>query len=404
MKKVNVKVILVLLAVIAVAATLFMKGNNEKNNQSNTVTIYGWGGDVRVNEWIDTELSPYVKENYGVDVVRVPMNIDEILMKLTNEKKQETSGSIDVIWLNGENFYYAKQYELLYGPFIDKIDNANKYVDLKGPEASVDFGYPTEGYEAPWGKAQFVFVHDKNMLEQPPKNSAELKEFVMKNPGKFTYPEATDFVGSAFVRTVIYDIVGYENIKDLPADYEVVKNAIEPAMEYLKEIKPYLWKEGTTYPKDSAQLDGLYQDGEIYIAMDYNANKALSKVMDKSWSKDTETFVWEKGTPFNTHYLAIASNAPNLENALKLIDAALSPAMQSSKAKLSGWGDLPVLSYEKLSKKEQEKLNIAMTPDSEYKNSILSYEELSKYKQPEVRADLVAVIEKIWGDVVLFDK
>jgi len=399
MKKVNVKALIVIVVVLAISAIMYFKGN-----EKNTVTLYGWGGDIRVNEWIDTKLAPYVKETYDIDVVRVPMNIDEILMKLTNEKNHSNAGSIDVIWINGENFHYAKQYDLLYGPFLDKIENANKYVDLIGPEATVDFGYDTEGYEAPWGKAQFVFVYNKSFLPEPPKNSTELKEFVMNNKGVFTYPEASDFVGSAFIRTVIYDIVGYENIKDLPADYDTVKNVIAPAMNYLNEIKPYLWKEGTTYPKDSAQLDSLYQDGECYIAMDYNANKALSKVMDKSWSSDTATFVWEKGTPFNTHYLAIASNAPNLENAHKLINAALSPEMQISKAELNGWADMPVVDYNKLTAKEQEQLNSAMTPADEYKNTILSYEELSKYKQPEIRADLVTIIEQIWEDVVLFDK
>lgn len=399
MKKVNIKIVIAILIIIVITVALFFK-----KEENNTVTLYGWGGDVRVNEWIDTKLSPYVKETYDVEIVRVPMNIDEILMKLTNEKNYSNAGSIDVIWLNGENFYYAKQYDLLYGPFLDKIENVNKYVDLKGPEATVDFGYNTEGYESPWGKAQFVFVHDKSLLPVPPRNSAELKEFVMNNKGVFTYPEASDFVGSAFIRTVIYDIVGYENIKNLPADYDSVKAIIAPAMDYLNEIKPYLWKEGTTYPKDSAQLDSLYQDGECYIAMDYNANKALSKVMDKSWSKETETFVWDKGTPFNTHYLAVASNAPNLENALKLINAALSPEMQISKAELSGWADMPVVDYDKLTAKEQEQLNSAMTPSDEYKDTILSYEELSKYKQPELRADLVTIIEQIWEDVVLFDK
>ncbi len=368
------------------------------------VTLYGWGGDPRVNAWIDNELAPYAKENYGIRVERVPMNIDEILTKLTNEKGSQTTGSIDVIWINGENFYYAKQNDLLHGPFLDDVENAEKYINLAGPAATVDFGYPTEGYEAPWGKAQFVFVNNGKLLPEPPLNSAELKEFVMSNPGVFTYPEAKDFVGSAFIRTIIYDIIGYENIKDLPADYDTVKEAVMPAMEYLNEIKPYLWKEGKTYPKDSAQLDGLYQDGEVYIAMDYNANKALSKVNDGSWDVSTRTFVWERGTPFNTHYLAIASNAPNKENALNLIDAALSPDMQISKADLKGWGDLPVLEYEKLSDSDKLKLDEALTPSEELKETILTYDELSEHKQPEIKADLVAIIEGIWEEVVLFEK
>ncbi len=398
----NKKIIIALIAVVIIVGAVFYFNNNTQ--KSDVVTLYGWGGDPRVNEWIDNELAPYVKEQYGIKLERVPMNIDEILTKLTNEKGSKKAGSIDVIWINGENFYYAKQNELLHGPFLNKIENAGKYIDLAGPAATVDFGYPTQGYEAPWGKAQFVFVNNGKLLSDPPLNSTELKEFVMKNPGVFTYPEAKDFVGSAFIRTLIYDIVGYENIKDLPADYETIKKAIMPAMEYLNEIKPYLWKEGKTYPKDSAQLDGLYQDGEVYIAMDYNANKALSKVNDGSWDNSTRTFVWEKGTPFNTHYLAIASNAPNKENALKLINAALSPAMQISKADLKKWGDLPVLEYGKLSDADKENLDKALTPSEELKDTILSYDELSKHKQAEIKADLVAIIEKIWEDVVLFEK
>lgn len=398
----NKKIIIALIAVVMIVGAVFYFNNNTQ--KSDVVTLYGWGGDPRVNEWIDNELAPYVKEQYGIKLERVPMNIDEILTKLTNEKGSKKAGSIDVIWINGENFYYAKQNELLHGPFLNKIENAGKYIDLVGPAATVDFGYSTDGYEAPWGKAQFVFVNNGKLLSEPPLNSTELKEFVMKNPGVFTYPEAKDFVGSAFIRTLIYDMVGYENIKDLPADYETIKKAIMPAMEYLNEIKPYLWKEGKTYPKDSAQLDGLYQDGEVYIAMDYNANKALSKVNDGSWDSSTRTFVWEKGTPFNTHYLAIASNAPNKENALKLINAALSPAMQISKADLKKWGDLPVLEYGKLSDADKENLDKALIPSEELKDTILSYDELSKHKQAEIKADLVAIIEKIWEDVVLFEK
>ena len=283
MKKINFKIIIVVLMII-IAFMLFLN----KNEENDVVSIYGWGGDVRVNQWIDSKLAPYVMENYNIKVQRVPMNIDEILMKLTNEKSKDKKGTIDVIWINGENFYYAKKYDLLYGPFLERIENAKKYVDLDGPEATIDFGYLTDGYEAPWGKAQFVFFYDSSLFEKPPKNSDELKNFLIENPGKFTYPESSDFAGSAFIRTVVYDIVGYENIKDLPSEYETVKEAISPAMNYLNEIKPYLWKEGNTYPKDLAQLDGLYQDGEIYIAMDYNANKALSKVMEKSWKDSTK--------------------------------------------------------------------------------------------------------------------
>ena len=332
------------------------------------------------------------------------MNIDEVLLKLTNEKSSTDKGSIDLIWLNGENFYYAKENDLLYGPFLDKLENMKKYVDTQGNAATKDFGYPIEGYEAPWGTAQFVLNYNSEKMDAPPTNAQQLKDYVTKNPGRFTYPQASDFTGSAFVRTVLYDLIGHDNLRDLPADYDTVKEAIAPALEYFKEIEPYLWKKGEVYPADSAQLDSLYQDGEVDIAMDYNANKALSKVADKSWPISTKSFVWDKGTPFNTHYLAIAANAPNVDGALKVINAALSPEMQISKANLTGWADLPSIEYEKLSEEQQKELDEKLTPDKEYEHTILSYEELSKHQQAELRSDLVVIIEKVWEDVILFDK
>lgn len=400
----NKKLKSILLVFLSIVLTLGLVACGKKNDVAQTVNLYGWGGDERFNTWIDKEFSTYIKEQYNITLNRVPMNIDEVLLKLTNEKSSTDKGSIDLIWLNGENFYYAKENDLLYGPFLDKLENMKKYVDTQGNAATKDFGYPIEGYEAPWGTAQFVLNYNSEKMDAPPTNAQQLKDYVTKNPGRFTYPQASDFTGSAFVRTVLYDLIGHDNLRDLPADYDTVKEAIAPALEYFKEIEPYLWKKGEVYPADSAQLDSLYQDGEVDIAMDYNANKALSKVADKSWPISTKSFVWDKGTPFNTHYLAIAANAPNVDGALKVINAALSPEMQISKANLTGWADLPSIEYEKLSEEQQKELDEKLTPDKEYEHTILSYEELSKHQQAELRSDLVVIIEKVWEDVILFDK
>ncbi len=400
----NKKIKSVFLIFLSIVLTLGLVACGKKNDEAQTVNLYGWGGDERFNTWIDKEFATYVKEKYNVTLNRVPMNIDEILLKLTNEKSSTDKGSIDIIWLNGENFYYAKENDLLYGPFLDKLENVKKYIDMEGDAATKDFGYPTKGYEAPWGTAQFVLNYDSDKIDTPPVNAKQLKDYVTKNPDRFTYPQASDFTGSAFVRTVLYDLIGYDNLKSLPADYDTVKKAMAPALAYFKEIEPYLWKKGEVYPTDSAQLDSLYQDEEVDIAMNYNANKALSKVVDKSWPISTKSFVWDNGTPFNTHYLAIAANAPNADGALKVINAALSPEMQISKADLTGWADLPSIEYDKLSEEQQKKLDAQLTPEKEYEHTILSYEELSKHQQAELRADLVVIIEKVWEDVILFDK
>lgn len=370
-----------------------------KESSGETVTLYAWGGDERTNSWIDDELAPYVLETTGITLKRVPMDAVDFLAKLANEKQAGTESDMDLLWINGENFYSAKQNGLLYGPFTDQLENFTAYVDANS--VATDFGYATDGYEAPWGKAQFVFFYDSDKVDNPPSNAEELKAFVQANPGKFTYPLSSDFTASAFIRTVLYDIVGYDKLKDLNADYDEIKAVIQPAMDYLNEIEPYLWKNGKTYPSDSTQLEGLYQNGEVLLAMDYSANKALSMVSSGSWPAGTKTVVWDEGTPYNTHFLAIADTSSNKEAAIKVINAALSPKMQISKANLDSWADLPVLDYSKLSEEDQAALDEALTPDAKYAPSILTYEELDTHKQPELRADLVDIIEQIWSDTVL---
>ena len=69
-------------------------------------------------------------------------------------------GAVDLIWINGENFAAMKAQDLLFGPFAQDLPNF-RYVDTAGkPTTLVDFTVPTDGFEAPWGMAQFVFLYD----------------------------------------------------------------------------------------------------------------------------------------------------------------------------------------------------------------------------------------------------
>ena len=90
-----------------------------------------------------------MKERYGITLEVVGMNIEEILAKLAGEKEAgSAAGSIDMIWINGENFYSAKENGLLYGAFLDKLPNTGTYIDTEDPETLNDFCMPIEGYEA----------------------------------------------------------------------------------------------------------------------------------------------------------------------------------------------------------------------------------------------------------------
>ena len=294
-----------------------------------TVTFYGWGGDEERNTWLRTTAADYLKKEYDITLEVVGMNIDEILSKLSGEKQAGSkSGSIDMIWINGENFYSAKENGLLYGPFTDKLPNMDAYINTEDPETLNDFCMPIEGYEAPYGRAQMVMINDSAITPETPASAEELLEFCRKYPGKVTYPALPDFTGSAFVRNLIYEICGWEQFQTMEADYDTVKAAIEPALDYLRELNPYLWNEGKTFPDSSTTANAMFADGELVMYMTYGPFDAALGIEQGLYSKTTRTFVFDKGTIGNTNYMGIAYNSPNKAGAMVVINALLSADLQ----------------------------------------------------------------------------
>ena len=363
--------------------------------KGSTVTFYGWGGDEDLNAWLDDVFAPEMKEKYDITMERVPMDIDQVLSQLSGEiQASKEDGSIDMIWINGENFKSAKENNMLYGSFLEKLPNTKKYLDLNSDENKYDFGYEIEGYEAPYGKAQLVFMHDSAITSNVPKNTEELLEFAKANKGKVTYPALPDFTGSAFVRNIIYDICGYEQFQDMKADKETVKKAIQPAIDYLVKLNPYLWNEGKSFPADSTQLDNMFMDKEVVMFMSYEPYSVASKIEKGSYTDTTETFIFDKGTIGNTNYMAIAKNSGNKAGAMVAINEMISAKMQASK--YDEIKTLPVVDNSKLSDEESK-----MFDKVDLGKGTLSQEELLSKRLPEMPADLVPIIEEIWLEEVV---
>ena len=328
-----------------------------KSAKGTTVNFYGYGGNEVMNKWFDTYVIPQMKEKYDIKVKRVGMNIDDIMNKLLSEKQAKSKdGVMDVVWINGENFKTAKENNLLLGSFTEKLPNFNDYIDKNSETINTDFGTPVDGLEAPWGKAEFVVIKDTGKVAQNIEDTETLKEVIIKNPGKFTYPA-------------------------LP-----VRKVIQPAMDYLNEIKPYLWNKGETYPATIAQLDNMYSDGEVYFTMTYSPNTVKGKIDSNEYSKDTEIIAFDKGNISNTHFLTIPENAPNKEGAMVLINFLMSIDAQASKTDTANWGDMTVLDMNKVPNEEKSKFS----ETAEFGKTL-----------PELNAGLVPIIEKIWTEEVL---
>lgn len=354
-----------------------------------TVSFYGWGGDERRNSWLSGEVADHLKDHYDITLEPVGMAIEDILSKLSGEKAAGSEqGSIDIIWINGENFYSAKDNGLLYGPFTGELPNMDNYIDQEDPETTHDFGEPIEGYEAPYAKAQLVFYHDTE-TSQPFRSAEELLERAKENPGRYTYPALPDFTGSAFVRNIIYDLVGWEQFQDMEADVETVKKAIEPALVYLRELNPYLRLEGTSFPDSSTTLDQLFSDGEVLMSMSYSPFGVSQGIEEGIYTPTTQTFLLDKGTIGNTNYMAITYNAPHKAGAKAVINAMISAELQLSQHERLR--ELPVVDPSKLSSDESAAFNEVALGEG-----VLSADTLLDKRLPEMPARLVPIIEEIW--------
>ncbi|OZM57513.1 ABC transporter substrate-binding protein [Lottiidibacillus patelloidae] len=393
--------------------SLFLTGCTTKNNQAidaslltaswdevtaiakgQEVNIYMWGGSDTINKYIDDWVAPRLKKQTGVVLKRIPVNdTKDIIQKLLTEKQLgKKEGSIDIIWINGENFKDAKEQNLLWGSINEQLPNFNRFVEKDADNIRFDFGEDIAGLEAPWGTAQFVFVYDENKVKNPPKSMEELKQWVINNPGKFTYPAPPDFTGSAFVRHVLYETTGghQQYLKRL-SEQENLEQTLEPMWSYLNEIEPYLWREGATYPESSAKLDLLYANGEVWMTMGYDPGRASAQIQKGIFPQSSKTFVLNNGTLSNTHYLSIPFNAPNKAGALVAINYLLSPEAQIAKLDPMNWGDLLAIDPNKLSKEDRvviEKMDTGI--------ATLTMDQLVKHRVPEIPAEYISVIEKGW--------
>jgi putative spermidine/putrescine transport system substrate-binding protein len=361
-----------------------------KKAENSTVRFVMWGGSSAINKWVDTYVAAEVKKRYNIKLVRVPADASVFVNKLLSEKNSgSVKGSMDIIWINGENFRNAKEKGLLWGPVADKLPNFAEFVDPA--TVKFDFGFPVDGYEIPYGRAQFVFVYDSAKLNDIPDSYAKLTEWVKRNPGKFTYPQPPDFTASAFIRQVFYAATGGHKQYEGPFNKTVFDKNKSAWLKYLSDMSPYLWNKGANYPKDITALDTLFERGEVLINMNYNQADAQNRIIAGRYPSTVKTFVMKEGSIYNTHFTAIPFNSANKEGAMVVVNFLLSPEAQLSKNDPANWGDFTVLDLKKLNKDDRKKFEVL-----DLGKPTLPLDVLEKHAVPEVTSEYVEALEKEW--------
>jgi putative spermidine/putrescine transport system substrate-binding protein len=338
-----------------------------------TVRWWLYGGDERVNRYIDERVIPAAAE-LGVELERVPIadTADAVQRVVAETQAGETAGSVDLIWINGENFALGKRAGLWSDDWASNLPNAS----LVDPgTVATDFGLEVDGQESPWSRAFFTFAHDADRTPRPPRTFAELLNYARDNPGRITYPAPPDFTGSAFIRQVAQAL------------------GEDAALDYLRELQPLLWREGRTHPGSEAELDQLFGDGQVDLAMSYDPSFVETAVRQGSFAPTVRPFVLDHGTLNNVSYVTIPANAGSRAGALVVADLLLEPTLQAEKADPEVLGVPTVLDLDRLTAADRSLFQAAT--DSPY--------QLGDPGQlvDELPVDRVEALEQRWREEVL---
>ena len=361
-----------------------------KAARGQTVYFNAWAGSEQINAYVQWA-AEQIQRDFGVKLQHVKISDAADVVKRVRIEKQagrkDTEGTVDLIWINGENFAAMKRDALLSAPFAQNLPHF-QWVDTQGkPTTLVDFSVPTEGLESPWGMAQLTFFADSKRLPKPPQSMAELLALARSQPGRITYPRPPNFHGTTFVKQALLEHAPDVKRLSQPVTAAVLEAQAAPLWRYLDALHPHLWRGGKQFPQNSAAVLQMMADGELLMALTFNPNEAANEIAAKRLPASVQSWQFAKGTIGNTHFVAIPYNAPNKAGAQVVANFLLSPAAQARKADIDVWGDPTVLDVPRLPAADQALFKSANRPGQLLK---------SAPTLPEPHASWVDALEKEW--------
>jgi putative thiamine transport system substrate-binding protein len=360
----------------------------ETRARGQTVYFNAWAGSERINaylQWAAAEL----QRNHGVKLEHVKVSdTAEVVKRVRSEKAAgKVDGSVDLVWINGENFLAMKREAMLFGPFAESLPNF-AYVDVVGkPTTRIDFSEPVAGLEAPWGMAQLTFFADRKRVPAPPRSMPAMLDFARANPGRLTYPRPPDFHGVTFVKQALVELCPDRSVLYQAFTPQAMASAGAPLWAYLDALHPQLWRAGKQFPQNAAAVRQMMSDGELMLALTFNPNEAANEIAAKRLADSVYSYQLTGGTLGNTHFVAIPFNASAREGAQVVANFLLSPTAQARKADIAQWGDPTVLALDKLPPADRTRFAVAPLPGQV---------EQTMPTIPEPHGSWVAPLEKEW--------
>lgn len=319
-----------------------------------TVYFDAWAGNERINAFI-AWVGRQVAACCDVTLRQVPLQAtSEAVTQVIAEKAagQNTHGTVDLIWINGPNFYALKRRGLLYGPFAQRLPN-DALVNTRDRSNLYDFTIPVDGYESPWRTAQLVFVYDSAYVKQVPREIRAFPAWARRHPGRFTFPQVPNFLGVAFLEQALYALTPNPAVLERPVKDVNFAKVTAPLWDWYDRLRPYLWRHGREFPASGPAERELLENGEIDLMPSFDPTEAAADVEAGLLPKSVRTYVLGHGTLGNTSFVAIPYNSPHKAGAMVVANFLLSPQAQARAGNIRYLGGPTVLNLAKLTSGER---------------------------------------------------
>ena len=361
-----------------------------------TVNWYMYGGDTVLNTFVSGHVAERLRP-LGVTVNQVKItDTADAINKVLGEKQagRATDGSVDAIWVNGENFATGVQAGLWYCGWDTKTP-VSEIRRLHRPRRHQRLRRARRRLRGSLAASNSALVYDSAELQPADVASvSSLFDWAKRNPGRFTYPAPPDFTGSMAVRTILYDTIGGPSALAGAFDDGKYQSVAQRLWPRLTQLEPSLWRGGTTYPQSQQAVEKLYSDGEISAFFTYGPGAVGAQVAKGLYPKTTRQAVPSAGNIANNSFIAIPDNAAHKAAALVLVNVLQEPETQL--ALYEAAGVYPGIDLRKTSNEIQQRFAAVPVPAS-----VLPLADLTANVQPELAAGYVNRLEKDWTATVL---
>ena len=344
-------------------------------------------------KWLETYVAKGIKSNYDINIKFVYKPLDEYYKKLNEQYLEEdNNGKFDLLIYDDDSFKKLKQNNLLYGPFITKLENNFSYQDPDNYEINYDEGIAIEGHEALLGREQLIFVYDEDSLENPPSSPNELLEILKENKGKFSYVDPSTELGRAFINSIFLSNVDYEEFYARD-DYTLdeLKTIMKDGLSFFNDLKLYMKYKDGRLPQNQDEIDEMFYKNEIMFSMTFDIDHASTVSKLDLYPLGAKEFVFDTGTTGQNFYAAIPFNSNNKSAAILSINYMISLEAQNYKYDPKKWGNLPSLDSEYMKSEDAKilrKVNL--------KRSDMKEENLLSVRIPEVPKVISDKLYELW--------